>query len=207
MAGDAWGYGGMNRHSNGVITGWGDSLMAGTGATTAATTLLGVVAGSRRYYNKGVGAYTSTQCKTLLLAGTPITLSGTTIIWIGINNSFQRQTVVDDIAAMVAFLGHTRYLVVGLCNGNNALEYTGQSAWNDITWVNSAHSPVYGSRFVDIMTPLLAAAAPAGAYPDATAYSNGVPPSGVLYDARHFNNAGYAMIGALVSAKITSNGW
>jgi lysophospholipase L1-like esterase len=207
MTADPWGFDGMNRHSAGDMTFWGDSLMAGTGAGSVATAVPGAVAGTRVYYNQGVGADSSTGCKARVLAGTPILLSGTTVIWIGINNSFQRQVVLDDIAAMVAFLGHTRYLVVGLCNGNNAPEYTGGDAWNDITWVNSGLSPVYGSRFVDIMTPLVAAGGPSGSNPDPTSFANGVPPSGLRFDNRHFNDAGYAIIANLIKTKITANGW
>lgn len=201
----------MNRHSTGDLSFWGDSWANGTGATNPATTSVPAVVaascGNRRYLNLGVGANTSTDCKTRLLAAPPYKLFCTTVIWIGINNYDPTPSVVaGDIAAMVAALGHTRYLIVGLAPGEFSFEYSGAAGNTEIVAVNTALASAYGSQFIDIMTPLVAAGAPAGSNPNATDFGHGIVPRGLRSDNRHFNDAGYSLISGLISPVILSNG-
>lgn len=189
----------------------GDSLTAGTGASGASTQYPTVVANSftraRWFRNLGVGGETSTQIATRLAALTSDEKRATTIIWAGRNNFGNAATVKADIASMVSSLGHHRYLVVSIINGDNASEYVGQSGWTSITTLNTDLAALYGERFVDVRTPLVAAGAPGGSSPDATNYARDVPPAGIRFDAIHLLDAGYAIVAAAVAAKITALGF
>lgn len=194
-----------------LLANWGDSLTAGTGASTASTRYVYVTANSgprgRWFYNGGVGGDTSTQIKTRFLAGDPGLAPATTIIWAGRNNYTAPTTVKADIAAMIATLTHTRYLVLSVINGDYANEYIGQADYTTLTTLNADLAALYGTRFVDVRTPLVAAGAPGGSSPSATDYAHDVPPTGIRFDNIHLLDAGYAIVAATVYAVLLANGW
>lgn len=192
----------------------GDSLTVGTGATGGLTYPYDVAASwspRRWYYNGGVGGETSSQILDRYLALDSGYRGGTLLIWAGRNNYSNSAQVQADIAAMVAAHnladGNNRYLVLSIINGDYANEYIGQSGWTQIVDLNAALASTYGTRFVDVRGPLVEAGAPSGAYPDPTAYAENIPASGVRSDQIHLNNAGYAIVAELATAKIISFGW
>lgn len=190
---------------------WGDSLTFGTGATNyqKAHPYIAANAGTRGrwYYNGGVGGETSTQIKTRLLAANADYLAATTVIWAGRNNYTDPTTVKSDIAAMIAAIGHDRYLVLSVINGDYANEYIGQSDYQTIVNLNTDLAALYGARFIDVRTPLVAAGAPAGSNPSATDYAHDVPPVGLRFDNIHLLDAAYAMVGNAVYAKLSQYNW
>jgi lysophospholipase L1-like esterase len=131
------------------LTVWGDSTTAGDlGASTVPHVVANSVLGAA--FNRGAGGETSTQIKTRFDAE-PARHGDVTIIWAG-HNDPTGTTAVDNIAAMVATLGHTRYAIVGLAFPSNHPDFTDGSA------VNSTLSATYGSRYVDVTTALTAVA-------------------------------------------------
>lgn len=184
---------------------WGDSLTAGTGAASAAgyypQQVSDLYTTPRTFYNGGVGGDTSTQIKARLLAASAADLAATTIIWAGRNNFASGATVLADIAAMVAALGHTRYLVLSVLN--TSAEANPSVGYTQITDINASLSSTYGIRYVDVRSLLVAQGAPAGGYPDATAYAGDYPPSGLINSgAPHMNNAGYGIVAGAVFAAL-----
>lgn len=178
---------------------WGDSLTAGSGGTPfpdAFYTLTGY-----GIFNGGVGGETSTQIKTRLLADAA-RRPWLTVIWAGRNNYADPNTVKADIAAMVAALGHDRYLVLGVINGNyNPYEYSGGAGWTFITQLNTDLATIYGSHFVDIRALLVASYDP-GTPQDVTDHANDIVPSTKRSDAIHLNTAGYLFVAQQVNARI-----
>lgn len=176
-----------------TIAAWGDSLTAGSGLPESESypANFSKITGYQ-YVNGGVGGETSTQIKDRMVAATA-TYTYPTIIWVGRNNYNSPATVKADIATMVATLGHDRYLVLGIINGDYATEYVGQSGYNTIVALNSDLAAIYGSRFVDIRTYLVSlydTLLPQ----DVIDHANDVPPSSLRFDQLHLNNAGYSAV-------------
>jgi lysophospholipase L1-like esterase len=189
----------------------GDSLTAGTGASAAAARFPNVVANAptrgRWFHNGGGGGDSSTTIKNRLLAYNADFLYGTQIIWAGRNNYSDPTTVKSDIAAMVAGLSHSRYLILSIINGDYAGEYLGGAEHGMITTLNTDLATLYGSRFVDVRAPLVALGAPGAAQENATDYGHDVPPSGARSDSIHLDDDGYDLVGDTVYAKLVALGW
>jgi lysophospholipase L1-like esterase len=188
----------------------GDSLTFSTGASAEQTyphDVVGAYPRGRWFYNGGVGGNTSSQILTRYLALDAGYKSATLIIWAGRNNYTDTAQVKSDIAAMITEAGHSRYLVLSIINGTGSSERLGGADYLTLTGLNTDLQTLYGSRYVDVRGPLVAAGAPTGAYPDATHYAFDQPPDGVRSDTLHLNDAGYAIVAAAVYAKLTEFGW
>lgn len=193
---------------------YGDSLTAGTGATSGLTYPQQLAAEwnpQRWYYNGGVGSETSAQIAARYLAADAGYRGGTLLIWAGRNNYADMPQVEADIAAMVAAHnlagGGDRYLVLSIINGNFATEYQGQSGWTQIVSLNLVLATTYGERFVDVRTPLVNAGAPDGITPNPTDFARDIPPSGVRSDNIHLLNNGYGIVAEQCYAKLAEFGW
>ncbi|MDB5539301.1 MAG: hypothetical protein JWQ89_1028 [Devosia sp.] len=190
-----------------LVAAWGDSLTVGNGATTAAAKYPAVAAAAfapdRAVANRGVGGDTSTQIRTRFLADSTLRRR-TAWIWAGRNNYSDPTTVKADIAAMVAALPHTRFLVAGIPNGNYATEYLGQPGYNAIIALNADLAALYGPRYVNVRGALVAAANPVT---DATDIANDVVPGTLRSDNIHLNDAGYATVAAAFKAANDAMGW
>ena len=135
------------------IAAWGDSLTGGAGGQTTYLTYLSQDLGGRPVYQGGVGAETSTQIATRMLAA-PTKNSWTTIIWAGANNATDPTTVESDIASMVSSLGgNTHYLILTIPNGSAAI--SGTTAYNDIIAINAWIASNYPNNYFDIRTYLI----------------------------------------------------
>ena len=141
--------------------------------------------------NKGVGGQTSTQIKERMLAER--NLHGNfSVIWAGRNNAFdQKGTVQADIAAMVAALGSSDYLIIGIPNGAKEPN-NGPDRWKLtlIDKLNASLKEKYGSRFVDVRPVLVAAYDPAQPQ-DVKDHADDVVPASLRSDTLHLNSAGY----------------
>ena len=188
----------------------GDSLTGGTGATGVPTQYPTVCANTttrgRWFLNSGVGGDTSTQIKTRMLALNAEYLKATAVIWAGRNNYTSPATVQADIAAMIAALPHSRYVVLSIINGDYANEYVGGANYDTIIALNAALAATYGSRYIDVRTPLVAAGGPSGSSPDPTSYARDIPPVGIRLDNIHLLDAGQAIVAATVAARLASLG-
>lgn len=182
---------------------WGDSLTAGTGGNPFPE-FLGLLS---RFpvYNGGAPGETSTQIRARMIADSD-RQGNVAIIWAGRNNYADPVTVKADIAAMVASLGHTRYLVLGILNASG--EPLGNAGYNTIVALNQDLAELYGSRFVDIRAHLVSLYNPDDAQ-DVIDYGNSVTPSSLRYDNIHLNTKGYLAVAwkvykTLVSGEISA---
>jgi lysophospholipase L1-like esterase len=179
---------------------WGDSLTQGAGGTpypTAIQPLTGYI-----IYNGGVGGETSTQIRARMIAATS-RYPDTAIIWAGRNNSGASATVQADISAMVAALGHNRYLVLSILNGDYPGEESGGGGYNNIIALNNALATTYGDRYIDIRAHLVSLYNPSIPQ-DVTDHSEDIPPSSLRTDAIHLNTAGYAAVANKIVAEIAN---
>ncbi|HKB92184.1 MAG TPA: GDSL-type esterase/lipase family protein [Opitutaceae bacterium] len=172
------------------VAAWGDSLTQGTGGTPYPTQLGNLT--FHAVYNGGIYGETSTQIKNRMLAATDKYVC-TTIIWAGRNNYADPATVKADIAAMVSALGHTKYLVVGVINGNYSGEYSGQSGYATLVQLNTDLAAAYGSHFVDIRTCLVSHYDPNNPQ-DVADHAKDIPPTSLRSDPIHLNTAGYSVV-------------
>lgn len=179
------------------IYSWGDSLTLGAGYNPYPNQLNGL---SRfDVTNKGVGGNTSTQIKDRFLLE-PANFSKSVIIWSGRNNYLDPTTVKSDIATMISNLGHDRYLVVGIINGNYATEYINQSGWTAINNLNNDLKTLYGRRFVDIR-PYLVSLHNQTAQ-DLIDFANDIPPTSIRVDNLHLSSAGYTKVAEFLNRRL-----
>lgn len=185
--------------SIGTFSAWGDSLTAGSSVTpypSALATLRGVTVN-----NMGVGGETSTQIKARFIADTA-KWGHYTLIWSGRNNSFAPTTVKADIAAMIAALPHTRYLVMSIQNGT--AEPSGNAAYVTMMALNADLAALYPGHYLDVRSQLVAAYDPAVPQ-DVIDHGNDVPPSSLRLDAVHLNSAGYLVVARAVNSWLTEH--
>lgn len=175
------------------IAAWGDSLTAGAGATkglaypVVARTMF---TPTRSIFVHGFGSRTSTEILAQFLAAPPTERGEVTWLWVGRNNYRDPETVIADIAQMVAALGHDRYLVGSIINGNYAVERAGTPGYAELMALNARLKAIYGSRFVDLRASLIAAAGPG----DAEDVQADIVPRSLRYDNIHLNDAGYRIV-------------
>ncbi|MDB5254760.1 MAG: hypothetical protein JWL92_136 [Candidatus Nomurabacteria bacterium] len=183
--------------SNTHIATWGDSLTWGQGGASYPSQLGNLTGYS--IYNGGISGNTSTQIAASMTAATD-KYSYTTIIWAGRNDititgPSAVATIESNIATMVAALGHTRYIIIGVTN--TSAETTGNANLTAISTLNSDLATAYGARFIDIRTYLLTQGTGIGQ--DATDVSNGVIPVSLRSDGTHLNTSGYALVAAKIN--------
>lgn len=177
------------------IAAWGDSLTQSFIDINPWTNALEKLTGAL-VYNGGIGGQTASQVATRMIADTSKS-TYSTIIWVGRNDvsndyTIAQTAIVNNVANMVAALGHTRYLILGVTNKNN--EPTGSNNLNTINTTNSALATTYGSKFIDIRAYLLTQGTGTGQ--DATDVGNGIIPTSLMRtsDTTHFNEAAYIKI-------------
>ncbi|MBE7731994.1 hypothetical protein [Devosia faecipullorum] len=125
-------------------------------------------------------------------------------IWSGRNNFVNPASVKTDIAAMVAHLGHSRYLVGSICNGNYESEFAGGANYATLMQLNADLASLYGSRYVDIRSALIAAADPVA---DAIWITRDTVPASLRTDNIHLNPAGNAIVAREMVAATLARGW
>lgn len=189
------------------LRGYGDSMTYGTGGTSTDQDPGGIpylahlqAATGFDYYNYGNPGESSTQIKDRLVADSA-KKALPTIIWAGTNDINSPATVKANIATMVAALGHTRYIIIGLLGQNSSTYYSGTGSYNNLVALNSDLAATYGGRFLDIRPSFIAAYNPS--LPgDVTAHTNDVWPPSLGSDPTHLNDAGYRLVSTLLLPKI-----
>lgn len=131
--------------------------------------------------------------------------SWSSIFWYGRNNYWERQQVLDDVAASVAFLEPcTKFVVLSVLNG--AGEIPGTWSYIRIKELNDALAAAYPDNFLDVRSYLVSrydATIPA----DVTDHANDVVPTSIRFDAIHLNPAGRAMLAQRMKQFLEDNGW
>lgn len=109
------------------------------------------------------------------------------LIAIGRNDVGNLSDIQSRIAAIVASLGHNKYLVIGVTNAST--EPSGSAGHTQVVALNNALAATYGARFVDIRTFAieegLAAAGITPSAQDLTDIANDVPPDSLRDDNLH----------------------
>ena len=182
------------------IAAWGDSLTYGYGG--GGTTFPAELSSLSGYtvYNGGVSGNTSSQILTRFNADTT-KHAWPTIIWAGYNNYNDPAQVKADIAAMVAALGHSNYLVLSVLNGSS--EPSGSSGYNTIIQLNNDLAATYGSHYLDVRSYLVSLYDPGNAQ-DVIDHGNDVPPSSLRYDTVHLTGAGYTDVAQKIEQNIST---
>jgi hypothetical protein len=129
---------------------------------------------------------------------TQTTLRGPTVIWAGRNNYSDPTTVKADIATMVAALGHTDYLILGVHNG--AGEGLITTAYSFITGINTDLAALYGAKFWDTRAYLLTQGD--GSVQDNADIADGIVPTSKRSDTLHLNAAGYNLVVAGIRTRL-----
>ena len=127
--------------------------------------------------------------------------SRTSWLWLGRNGAQSGYTITGDVAAAVASLGHSRYLVGGVITGS----IDGGSGLASFLATNAALSATYGPRYVDLLGALQAAND--GSANDLSDIAAGWVPRSLRSDPVHLNDAGYAVVAAQFKAKTLAMGW
>lgn len=187
---------------------WGDSLTSGYLATRSHSwpaLLEGVF--HRKTVNEGVPSQSSSQIKARMLARQKGSGPETAIIWAGRNNAFHPDIVISDIAEMVASLNPgSKYLVLGIFNGDFPDEQRGESRYQGVIKINAALKDTYGNRFVPLREILLSKGNVR--FPeDAENLRYDVVPKSVRIDQIHLNDRGHAIVAGAVDDAFAALGW
>jgi lysophospholipase L1-like esterase len=173
------------------IAAWGDSFTSGGGVTMPEFVYpvqLQKISGYE-VYNGGIGGQTSTQIKARMLAA-PDKKDYNAIIWVGTNNYWQPQIIKADIAEMVAFLGHKRFLVLSLLNDKN--QKKGTMDYITIVKLNNDLKELYPDNYLDIRSYLISLSD--GSAQDEQDRADDVIPSSLRSDGSHPNDKSYHLI-------------
>ncbi len=177
------------------IAAWGDSYTQGGGITLPEYAYPVQLQQLSRYevYNGGIGGQTSSQIKLRMLAA-PDKKEYNTIIWAGTNNFWEPEIVKTDIAQMVAFLGHKRFMILSVFN--DASQRKGTTDYNTIIKLNNDLKEIYKENYLDVRTYLVSQSN--GSVQDEKDKADDVIPSSLMSDKSHPNDKGYALVAAYV---------
>lgn len=111
-----------------------------------------------------------------------------TWIWAGTNGADTGHSVVEDIGAMVASLGHDYYIIGGLPSGaaHSAARIANAKS------INATLAQLYGKHFVDL--PAALAAGGDGSAEDVADVAAGITPRSLRIDALHLNARGNVIV-------------
>lgn len=179
---------------------WGDSMTNGAGSTHNNSFIdeLGRMTGYA-IFNGGRDGGDANAISDRMLADT-MRHSLPTIIWAGNNHEFVPEEIANievDIAAMVAALGHDRYLVMDIINGDWVNKYKGTPWYNEIVGLNRRLAATYGPRYVPIREFLVSLYDPNNAQ-DVIDHERDIIPSSVRVDQIHLNDYGYRKVAEFV---------
>jgi lysophospholipase L1-like esterase len=122
-------------------------------------------------------------------------------LWLGRNGAQSGRTVLEDIAAAVASLGHQRYLVGAVLP--SSADNSGALA--SLVTLNGQLASTYGTRFVDLVAILKDEAD--GSTDDVSDVAAGFIPRSLRSDHLHLNDAGYAVVAEAFVAAHLAMGW
>lgn len=143
-------------------------------------------------HNAGVGSTTSSEIAAALIAYPDRSRSFT--IWAGHNNFRDPAQVLADVAAMVAAVGHGRYVVLGMVYADRPDEYIGGVARPIKAGINATLAATYPGRYVEPAAIL--AARHNGTPQDLADVANGVTPTSLRApgDGIHISKAAAQII-------------
>ncbi|GGF20940.1 Ig-like domain-containing protein [Hymenobacter cavernae] len=171
-----------------TIAAWGDSFTDSNFGRYPS--ILSQLSG-RTVTNLGVGGENSGLIANRMLADTQ-KRTWPTIIWAGRNDPRNQSAQTKaNIAAMVAALPHTDYLILSVCNG--AGEGKGTYEYQQIIALNNDLARIYGAHYLDVRSYLVSKYIADNAQ-DAADYAADIPPTSLRRDFLHPNEAGSSLI-------------
>ncbi len=114
--------------------------------------------------------------------------------------------MLSDIAKIVNHIGHDRYLILSVLNGDYETEAKGLVDYQRIVSLNTALQQLYGDRFLDIRDILLKAG-DTGSADDRADLERDIVPRSLRSDTIHLNDDGDALVGQSVANAIAAKGW
>lgn len=181
---------------------WGDSLTASGYSGNMKQTYF---PSGRNVRNMGIGGETSTQIATRMLAD-PAGKNHLTIIWAGTNNPTAESTVMADIAAMVATLTTSRFIVMTPIVGEDPTMYAGQPNRALLDSLIANIAATYPNNYIDILELLINQYNP-GIPQDVIDFGHRIVPSSLRVDTIHLTSAGNGFVTAVVNTFISGKGW
>jgi hypothetical protein len=179
----------------------GDSYGAGGGSANTGLVTALPAANGRALFSTAVGSTTLAQ-QVARVQALPGLTRAIFVHWDGDANSYTDvATTMANYAALVAAVGHTRYIIVTPCRRANA-----NSAQNiAVAEIQTQLKALYGDHIVDAQAILAALATSPG--DDADVASGYIPDSLLQVDDTHLTATGMNACAAEIAALITSNGW
>lgn len=154
--------------------------------------------GESKVRNVGLSGQTSTTIKNRFLLDTAYR-SRAHIFWVGANNNWHYQVILDDVAEMVAALPHKKYIIMGIETGDLPDRW---GAYDDVPAtpyylatkkVNDKLKEIYKDHYFDPVPGLQRRARP-GNYEDSMSVVHGAVPPYLNLDYLHHNWEGYYSI-------------
>lgn len=178
----------------------------------AAGTLAGVhgvlstdVSGNWTFTRDTVGAAVACPANSVFVLNDPaLYKSYTAWIWAGNNGvitAADAEAAKADIAAMIAYLGHRRFLVLSVLASTSA----DAARVAVLQQMNRDLASLYGHRFVDVYSALLASGN--GSVEDNADIAAGYTPRSLRVDAIHLTTAGNAIVAQKVRERMLREGW
>lgn len=125
------------------------------------------------------------------------------VIWAGRNNN-ANASVLPYIAAMVAQLSHSRFIVLSVCT--RTTEVSGTSGYTYVNGLNAQLKSIYPNNYVDVLTPLIAAYNPA-LPDDVTAHAGNTIPPSLSTDGTHLTAPAQTIVAQTVADSISLRGF
>lgn len=177
---------------------WGNSLTFGsTGIIGGYPTYLMQLA--RRFvYNGGVVGEIAASVRARFMAQSAY-FRRPNVIWVGRNDLeasliTARNNILTNIAQMVdsmTYYGNSHYLICGMITKGG--QGIGTAGYDTLTAINTTLSQIYGERYVDLNTWLVANYNPASP-PDVANHAQNVVPLSLRVDSIHLTNPGYLLV-------------
>ena len=128
-------------------------------------------------------------------------------IWVGRNNTTNTQTVLDDVAGIVATIKNKarRFVVLAVINGG--AEYTGTTKHTEIVVnINTALQAAYPNNFVDVRQPLVDGY-DVNIQTDVDDFNGDTVPGSLRTDGVHLTTPGYQIVADTVFNFMKNKGW
>jgi hypothetical protein len=159
----------------------------------------------RTVYDGGVSGQTSTQIAARHTADTAHR-GDITVLWFGRNNVTDPSQILADVAASVAHLTTSRFLVLSVINGDYPDEILGAPGHDQIVQLNADLAAAYPSNFLDVRAFLVSRYDPANPQ-DVMNHAQDVPPSSVRTDAVHLSARGSLLVAQQVRDFLQARAW
>lgn len=131
--------------------------------------------------------------------------ANTFVFWMGRNNSSRPHEVYADLHASIEHIKalNGRFLILGVLTAST--ELAGNAYYYNAINLNNLLRREFPNEFIDVRRELILAGQPSGQ--DLVDRGYDVVPSSLRSDTLHLNDAGYAVVAAVLAREILARGW